>query len=298
MVRGSHLNPSVPRLYAQWKKFIALTFFFGVVATSLTAQNGATPAGRTNQAGIVLTIEGTVEVVRAGETNWTAATTNLALGFGDNLRTGPHSRATVQLSDLSVLRVNEKTVLEIRSQQESKGSLLDLRSGSTYFFNRSKPASIQFHTPLVSGAIRGTEFNLAAGEDGRTAVTLLEGEVALNNAQGALVLESGEEGIVEPGQAPRKTAVLHAINVIQWSLYYPAVVDPDELGLDETAKNELAGSLSAYRSGDLLAALENYPARREPASDRERIYYAALLLAVGQVDQTEAELKKLQASSP
>src|SRR2546426_1617168 len=35
--------------------------------------------------------------------------TNLSLGFGDSLRTGPRSRSTVRLSDLSVLRVNENT---------------------------------------------------------------------------------------------------------------------------------------------------------------------------------------------
>src|SRR3989454_280116 len=106
--------------------------------------------------------------------------TNLSLGFGDSLRTGPRSRSTVRLSDLSVLRVNENTVLEIRSQSEGQGSILDLKSGSCYFFNRSKPASLQFRTPLISGAIRGTEFNLAATENGPTRVTLFEGEVALN----------------------------------------------------------------------------------------------------------------------
>ncbi|MDB6109059.1 MAG: FecR protein, partial [Pedosphaera sp.] len=173
----------------------------------------APAGGETNQAGVVLTIEGTVEVARSGTSPWSTANTNLVLAFGDSLRTGPHSRATVRLSDLSVLRVNEKTVLEIRSQAGGNGSLLDLQSGSSYFFNRSKPSSLQFHTPLISGAIRGTEFNLTAAEDGLTTVTLLEGEVALNNAQGELVLQSGEQGTVEPGRAPQKTAVLNAINI-------------------------------------------------------------------------------------
>ena len=258
----------------------------------------AEPAGGTDRAGLVLTVEGTVEASKAGTVQWSTASTNLVLGFGDNLRTGPRSRATVRLSDLSIIRVNENTVLEIRSQTETKTSLLDLKSGSTYFFNRSKPASMQFHTPLVSGAIRGTEFNLAAGGDGRTVVTLLEGEVALDNALGGLVLQSGEQGIIDPGQAPRKTAVLQAINIIQWSLYYPAVLDMEELGLSDQEKSTLAESLSAYRSGDLLAALAKYPEKHEPASDAGRLGEAALLLAVGQVEQTETRLKTVPASSP
>ena len=65
MVHGSHLNAPVPRLTTQWKKFIALMLFFGAVATSLTAQNQPPAPGNANQAGLVLTVEGTVEVVRA-----------------------------------------------------------------------------------------------------------------------------------------------------------------------------------------------------------------------------------------
>ncbi len=264
----------------------------------LTSPACAQTAAKERSAGVVLTIEGTVEVAPAGSSRWSPAKTNMSLAFGDSLRTGARSRATVRLSDLSVLRVNEKTVLEIRPQAERTGSLLDLRSGSTYFFNRSKPATMQFRTPLVSGAIRGTEFNLAAEENGPTTVTLLEGEVALNNAQGELVLQSGEQGTVEPGQAPRKTAVLHAINIIQWSLYYPAVIDPAELQLSQAEQPALADSLTAYRSGDLLAALDKYPQNRQPTSDAERVQHAALLLSVGQVEQTEAELKALPGSSP
>ena len=278
------------------KSRFSLTPIFVLATMFALEQSASALPVATAQAGLVLTIEGTVEVSRAGTTQWASASTNLSLGFGDSLRTGPHSRSTVRLSDLSVLRVNENTVLEIRSQSEGQGSILDLKSGSCYFFNRSKPASLQFRTPLISGAIRGTEFNLAATENGPTRVTLFEGEVALNNAKGNLVLQSGEQGVVDPGQAPRKTAVLHAINIIQWSLYYPAVLDPDELDLTQIEQTTLADSLAAYRSGDLLAALGRYPENHQPASDAGRVYHAALLLAVGQVEQTEADLKSLQAS--
>ena len=254
--------------------------------------------GTSSPAGVVLTAEGTVEIAKSGRTEWTTASTNLDLSFGDSLRTGPRSRATVRLSDLSVLRVNERTVLEIRPQAAGSGSLLNLSSGSTYFFNRTKPGSLQFHTPLISGAIRGTEFNLESVPGGRTTVALLDGEVALDNQYGQLVLQSGQEGIVEPNQAPKKTAVLNAINIIQWSLYYPAVLYLNELGLSTNAPAQLVNSLSAYREGDLLKALDGYPEGFVPESDAQRIYHAALLLAVGQVDQTETELNTVHGSSP
>lgn len=261
----------------------------------LGVQFQTTARGETRPAwaGKVLSVEGAVEIAASGQTQWTPATTNVQLQFGDTLRTGARSRAAVQLSDLSVLRVNEKTVLEVRPQAGGGGSLLDLTSGSTYLFNRSKPTSLQFRTPLVSGAIRGTEFNLAAAPGGATTVVLLDGEVGLENEHGQVVLKSGEEGIVEPNQAPRKTAVLHAINRIQWSLYYPGVLDLKELGIAEPPPAELTDSVAAYRAGDLLQALELYPAGYGARSNAERVYHAALLLAVGQVDQTEAELQAL-----
>ena len=267
-------------------------FMLGVAGRS-AAQSGNT----TNQAGLVLTTEGVVEVAPRGDSQWVAATTNRALTFGDSLRTGPHSRATVRLSDLSIVRVDEKTVLEIRSQTDTQGSLLDLRSGSTYFFNRSKPSSLKFRTPMISGAIRGTEFNLNAAGNGRTTVTLIEGEVALDNALGALVLQSGEQGIVDPNQPPRKTAVINAINIIQWNLYYPAVLEVNELGLTQAEQSSLADSLNAYRIGDLLAALAKYPEDYQADSDATRVYHSALLLAAGQVTETESFLKSTQGSS-
>ncbi len=293
MIFGFYLGGRRSTRTAARRIFYSLLLLF-----LLTLQARAQGPAGTNQAGVVLTLEGRVEIARAGTTEWLDAATNLVLGFGDALRTGPHSRATIRLSDLSVLRVNEKTILEIRSQTSGHGSLLDLQSGSGYFFNRSKPASLQFQTPLISGAIRGTEFNLAAADNGPTKVTLLEGEVALTNAQGNLILQSGQQGIVEPGQAPRKSPVLDAINIIQWALYYPAVLDFDELGLTAAEKSSLAGSLVAYRSGDMSAALDKYPADFQPASDAARLQHAALLLAVGQVEQTESELKALSAPSP
>src|SRR5215831_2993286 len=60
----------------------------------------------------------------------------------------------------------------------------------------------------------------------------------------------------------------------------------------------LADSLSAYRQGDLLNALARYPEGRQPASDPERLYYAAVLLSVGQVDKTLDLLATLGPAGP
>jgi len=89
----------------------------------------------------LLAIEGKVEVSAAGATAWSAARTNQALQVGDRLRTGARSRATLRLSDKSVLRINELTTLKILPPPQSRNApVLDLGSGSIYFFSREKPA--------------------------------------------------------------------------------------------------------------------------------------------------------------
>jgi hypothetical protein len=269
-----------------------------VVAWSPTGQTAEAAAAPNTAETILLTVEGKVEVARQGSPQWMPGRTNQVLNLGDLLRTGLRSRATVQLSDLTVLRVNELTSMEIQPPRRPGAKPeLNQRSGSIYFFNREQPADVHFRAPNASGAIRGTEFHLAVEASGRTVLTLLDGEVSLTNELGEIALRTGEQGIIEPGQPPRKTAVIDTIHIIQWALYYPAVIDPLELGLTDAEQTNFADSLSAYRAGDLLGALQAYPGNRQPGSDAERAMLAALALAAGQVDLTEALSQRLPATN-
>jgi len=87
--------------------------------------------------------------------------------------------------------------------------------------------------------------------------------------------------------------VIEAINAIQWALYYPAVLNSEEVGLGEGEKSAVSASITAYQKGDLLGALENYPVSHHPSSVGGRLYRAGVLLAVGRVDQAEAEMRRL-----
>ena len=245
---------------------------------------------------VLLTVAGTVDVSPVGATTWSTGATNQVLKVGDRVRTGKNSRATVRLSNLSVLRMYELTTLEIQPTEKNARSMIDVKAGSVYFFNRDLPSQMQFRTPSASGAIRGTEFNLAVAEDGRMLLTLVDGEVDLKNELGELTLVSGEQASAEPGKAPQKSPSLDAVGAIQWTLYYPGVLDTDELGLKDSDKQALAQSLESYRSGDLLKAVAHYPFDRAAASPEENVYRAALLLAVGNVADATDTLNKVQGS--
>src|ERR1051325_7633293 len=244
----------------------------------------------------VLEIEREVQFSRP-QSQWTPAREGLRLAVADRLRTLALSRATVQLAELGKLRLKELTTLEILPPRTaSSKSTLDLRNGALYFLTRGKPGEFLLQSPHVVGASRGTEF-LALVESNQTVVAVFDGEVALSNPAGSLVLTNGEQALVLPGQAPVRTAAIQTTNIVQWWLYYPGVLDPDELSLSTAEHTALVGSLAAYRNGDLLRALDNYPPGRAPQSESERIYYAGLLLSVGQLDKAEPLLAGIATNS-
>ena len=73
------------------------------------------------------------------------------------VRTGPRSRATLMLSDRSVLRLDQLTTT-IPEPAGEQGALQSLLRGAIYLFHRGKGGTQQFQTPVASGSIRGTDF--------------------------------------------------------------------------------------------------------------------------------------------
>ena len=231
-------------------------------------------------------IQGTVEVNPGGNTQWRAVLSGHGLKPGDRLRTRENSRVAIRWSDQSVVRLAELSDVQIQAAAAKQRASFSLVTGILYFFNRERLTNARYGTRTASAAIRGTEFVLQADGD-RTTLTVVEGEVELSNEVDAITLRGGEQGIAQPGQAPRKTPAIIVNNVIQWALYYPAVLDLDELGLTLAERNRLAASTAAYKSGDLLRALDLLPAAGPAESSPERIYRAGLLLAVGSVAEAE-----------
>jgi len=237
-----------------------------------------------------------VEVMPAGATQWKAASAGDALKPGDRIRTREFSTVQLRWSDKSVVRLPELSNVQIQTPTTQKQpASFSLLQGLLYFFNRERLMNARYGTRTASAAIRGTEFILQAEQNGRTTLTVLEGEVDLSNEIGGLTLKTGEQGVADPGQQPRKTPAIIVNNVIQWALYYPAVLDVDDLPLTDGERAALADSLHAYQIGDLLKALDLYPTGRQQTSPAEKVYFAGLVLAAGDVEKAEASLDALGA---
>jgi len=238
-------------------------------------------------------LQGAVEVFPAGAKTWTPAQPNQVLHPLDRIHTADNSRVALRWSDQSIVPVGASTELEILPPDSSDGQAgLHLVRGILSFFHRDKPGRIRIITRGAVAGVEGTEFVLAVDGAERTTLSVVDGQVKFGNEQSALSLTNGEQAAVEPGQAPVRTAGFIANNLLQWCFYYPAVIDPDELPFTADEQKHLAGSLDAYRAGDLLAALAKFPAGN-PGSDAEKIYHAALLLAVGEVEKAGAALAAL-----
>ena len=111
-------------------------------------QTGGAAAATTNTA--LVSMEGRVEVSRSGMQNWVSAQQDMNLGIGDRVRTALRSRAAVRFSNLTVLRLNQLTTIEIQPpQSEGSTPTLNMGAGAAYFFNKGKTTDMPFRTPVA-----------------------------------------------------------------------------------------------------------------------------------------------------
>jgi len=243
--------------------------------------------------------EGQVVITKSGARP-APAVVGVSLVARDKLGTGASSRAVLQMSARWFARIDEETDIEITPGilgAKDKDSL-QLALGGAFFYSREEEGELKIVTPSATGGLRGTQLVVRVWPGGKTLMQVLEGEVDLANDQGRVLLRAGEAGEAEIGQAPRKTAVIEARNLLQWALYYPAVLSAEEFGLTPDEQHALAASLDAYRQGDLLGALGQWPAGYTPATDGARLYRSATLLATGRVEAARTQLHDISADHP
>jgi Tfp pilus assembly protein PilF len=287
VMKSTHLTrPVVLLILIGWEAFICSRLACGQAAAEMR----------------IITIEQVVELSPAGAATWVRTQTNQPVRVGDRLRTGPNSRMVLLLADNSVAEFGEITEIEVLPAHEPRATTgLRLLRGIFSFFHRDKPGRIRVITRGAAAGVEGTEFVMQVDfvdDVERTTLSLIDGIVRFGNEQGTLVLTNLQQAVAIEGQIPVLTAGFIVNNVLQWAFYYPAVLNLDELPLAADEQQALAESIKNYRAGELLAALANYPAGRQPVLAAERIYYAALLLSVGQAAKAEPLLAEVGRGVP
>jgi Tfp pilus assembly protein PilF len=276
-----------------WRFAVCLTFV--AFARHGRAQPTA-PVADTNTVRVV-ELQGTVEILPAGTLAWEPAQANQVLHSLDRIRTAANSRVALRWSGQSVVPFGASTELEILPPDSADAeSGLHLIRGIVSFFHRDQPGHIRIITRGAVAGVEGTEFVLAVNDADTTTLSVVDGKVKFGNDQATLLLTNGQQAVAELGQPPARTAGFIANNLLQWCFYYPAVIDPDELPFIADEQTNLNASLAAYRAGDLLVALNKFPANPS-GSDAVKIYHAALLLAVGEVAECQTILTEVSATT-
>ncbi len=277
--------------------WLVVFFVFFAAPACISRAQSAAGGQATNEIRIV-ELQGPVEICLAGATTWLPAQANQILHPFDRLRTGANSRIALRWSDQSVIAFGASTELEVLPPHSSESQCgLHLIRGIISFFHRDQPGRIQIITRGAVAGVEGTEFVMAVDDADQTMLAVIDGKVRFGNEQSTLILTNGQQAVVELGKAPVRTAGFVANNLLQWCFYYPAVLDPDDLQLTPEEQKLLGESLDAYRAGDLLMALEKFPAIRPSDSGAEKVYRAALLLSVGNVEDSEKILASLSNNS-
>jgi Flp pilus assembly protein TadD len=249
------------------------------------------------QEGVLLAKAGTVEYKAVGR-DWVPATQGQAVRFNDQIRTREASRVTLRLADMTHLQTGENCLVGILRPPPRTKANFDFKAGFFRLFTRNKGGEVRFQAPSVAAGNRGTEVNLEVDPiTGRTVITVDDGEVdvfSVGSSPTNLIISAERQWIFETNRQP---LVVERTDLVQWWLFYPAVLDLAELNLSPAEQADLAVSLEAYRKGNLIGALQTYPQGRVPQSEAERVYFASVRLAVGQVTKTEELLGQVGAEN-
>ena len=247
----------------------------------------------------MVSAQGSVEVRRAGQTQWQPAGLNDTYCAGDRIQVGERSRADITLINQPVLRLDQNTTITFGGVREQRTSLIELVKGAIHFFSRV-PRNLEIITAFVNAGVEGTE-GLVQVEADRTLITIFEGKVLAVNQAGSLALTDGQSAVAERGQAPVLRTVVRPRDAVQWALYYPPVTyfRAEEFPAGPGWQGMVRNSIESYMKGDYqnaFDAIKGVPNDiREP---RFFAYRASLLLAVGRVDEAGPDLERALTSDP
>ncbi len=243
----------------------------------------------------VVSVQGSVQARRVGETEWVTVKLNDTYCPGDMIRVQDRSRAAVVLPNESILRLDQKTTLTFIGVERERTSLLDLLIGAVHFFSRI-PRGLKVATPFVNGIVEGTEFFVRVERD-QTFVSIFEGRVAATNEAGSLTLTSGQSAITQAGQAPALRIVVRPRDAVQWALYYPPILDYRPVDFPGGGPTDwqaiVRRSIEYYWKGDFSGAFSNLEGVPQDIRDpRFFTYRAGLLLTVGRVDEASVDIER------
>jgi predicted Zn-dependent protease len=175
-------------------------------------------------AATLIDLQGKVEYRADPAAAWQAAAMNLKLAPGQGIRTGKNAKAALLLSDRTQVRLNENTVIDIVAAEATPRGAGQTKfrqmAGRAWVQSKTPPKTLEWQTPTAIAGIRGTDWEMAVAEDGKSTLSVFSGAIAFGNEHGKLEVAANEQAVAEQGKAPVKMVVRNLKERIQWVTAY------------------------------------------------------------------------------
>lgn len=141
--------------------------YLSFVLISVVIVTGCFAAERTVQ---IVSLNGTVEIKRAGLTSWIPARPGVQMSEGDSIKTAPASRALLSIDDgkigsVEVKEGSQMLISELKQDPETdkRNTLLDLAFGEVLIKAQKvsgEGSKFEVKTPTSLVGVRGTVFSV------------------------------------------------------------------------------------------------------------------------------------------
>jgi len=185
------------------KKFLITIFIFSLIFTC--AKSKKIDFGR------IIIYFGDVKIEREGKI--LKPIIKMVLNEKDKIKTGSNSRVDIQIGNIGIMRINEKTELEMKSILKAANERLDfsIKNGEVLckLEKLTKNQEVRFYTPTAVVGVRGTSFIINTTKN-RTEVGVAEGKVEVSSSS-----EPEKKTIVKENQTAEVSTEFKLPKVIQ-----------------------------------------------------------------------------------
>lgn len=158
-------------------------------------------------AAVVIYKSGKAQYARAQENTWKEIMIKLGLYSEDQVKTGPLSTVHLQLSNMTILRLQPETFIIVNKVDKSgKETIFTLQEGrlqAQVENMRKSGGQLAIRTPSAVAAVRGTVFELSASKK-ESGLACHEGQVDVSAQKVTVAVPQGMGTFVEKGKAPVK----------------------------------------------------------------------------------------------
>ncbi|HWB87225.1 MAG TPA: DUF6600 domain-containing protein [Bryobacteraceae bacterium] len=143
--------------------------------------------------GRISLINGSVSVQRGDSGDWVSAAINAPLLSGDQISTGPDSRAEIQFDRADILRIGGNAQVKMADLENQRYQIQVGQGMVTFRVLRQPDADVEVDTPSVSARpSREGSFRISVNANGETEVTARGGSIEVYTPRGSQWVNSGQ----------------------------------------------------------------------------------------------------------